>query len=76
MARQSDACLSAVGVLDRQKSGGVLDGEVLYCLLVSLRRWRGNPLLVCRLWECLIDKSLEVFSMAKGGGYFVEMADR
>ena len=40
------------GVLDKQNSGGVLDGKVLYCLLVSLRRWRGNPLLVC--WSSMM----------------------
>ena len=52
------------GVLDRQKSGGILDGEVLYCLLVSLRRWRSNPLLVCQLCSIGVhstDRSPEAF---------------
>ena len=52
------------GVLDRQKSGGVLDGEMFYCLLVSLRRWRGNTLLVrqlCSIGALSIDRTPESF---------------
>ena len=63
--QQSGGVFNGEGVLDRQESGGFLDGVVLYCLLVSLRRGRGNPLLVRRFWECSADKSLEVCSMAR-----------
>ena len=40
--QKSGGVFDGEGVLDRQESGGVLNRVVLYCLLDSLCRWRGG----------------------------------